>query len=367
LLYLIKESRSGADACRLLGERVRRHPIEVREFGTERRLSQALWRDLRRQSRADGLDLAHCHSYKAACYFGASRRLDRAAPRAAFTLHGMDLARWRDHAYVQGLNLLGAYLCDAVVACSGPIEQSYRKLPGLAPKLHMIRNGIILGGNPAGHRDGARAKLAARLDLPPDAVWLGCVGRLVAVKNHRLLLAAFAEASAAHPKARLLIIGDGPLQRALRDQAAQLGLADSVRFTGYVDDLADWYPCLDALVLTSTTEGTPMVVLEAGRCGVPVVASRVGGVPDLVLDGETGLLFPSEDRGALVQALRRILAAACERQALGAAARARIELEFSSERWGERHAELYRSLIRPDPRLLPDSFPNHGRGKASID
>jgi len=345
LLYLVKESRIGIEACRTLSKWVRQHSIEVREFSTDRRLSRSLWRILQQQSRDDGLDVAHCHSYKAACYFGWLRRLDWLAPRVAFTLHGLDLARVRDHAYIQGLNLLGAYPCDAVVACSEPIARSYRKFPGLGHKLHTIRNGIILGSSRPCHRECARAKIAARLDLPSDTVWLGCVGRLVAVKNHRLLLEAFGNLRGGYPRTRLLIIGDGPLEGALREHVAQFGLSDLVRFTGHIDNLDDWYPCLDVLVLTSTTEGTPMVVLEAGKHGVPVVASRVGGLPDLVCDGETGLLFPSEDRDALVQALRRVLDDARERQALGQAARKRIESEFSGAQWGELHAELYQSLI----------------------
>jgi glycosyltransferase involved in cell wall biosynthesis len=347
LLYLIIERRSGADRCRRLSERVRRHPIEVREFSADHRLSRSLWRDLQRQSRTDGLDVVHCHSYKAAVYFGGLGRLDRAAPQAAFTLHGMDLARWRDHAYVQGLNLLGAYLCDAVVACSWPIERSYRRFPGLGQKSRTIRNGIIPGSGRLVTRNCARAKIAARLGLPSDMVWLGCVGRLVAVKNHRLLLAAFADLLSHCPRIRLLFIGDGPLESELRQQVADLGLSHAVLFTGYVDDVDEWYPGLDVVVLTSTTEGTPMVLLEAGQCGVPVVASRVGGVPDLVRDGETGVLFPSGDRDALTQALWRVLTDARERQALGEAARVRVEREFSGARWGLRHAELYRSLAQP--------------------
>ncbi len=346
LLYLIVESRAGEAACKALAERVAAHPIEVHRLATQARFSKALYRDLHASLKQHELDVVHCHSYKAAFYFGTLRRLRRIASPVVFTLHGMDQARWHHYLYIQSYNYLGALLADKVVACSSPMAASYEKFPGLKRKLSTIRNGIaVTAPVDADARRLARQMISTRLGIPPDGVWLAIIGRLVEVKNHELLLNAFAALAAALPEARLLVIGQGPLEQQLRDQTAALRLSDSVLFTGYIGDMARWYPALDMVVLSSTTEGTPMAVLEAGNYGIPVVASAVGGIPDMVDDGTTGVLFPSGDQASLAAALARLAEDAALRARLGAAAREWVAARFSAGAWGREHAALYESLL----------------------
>src|SRR5690606_38745504 len=162
-----------------------------------------------------------------------------------------------------------------------------------APLAATVLNGIPVGRFSRGVE--ARARARERLGIPPDAAVLGCVGRLVELKNHRLLLACLPRLATAHPGLRLLLVGDGPVEAALRDEARALDIADRVVFAGACDDVPALLPALDVFVLPSLTEGLSIALLEACAAGLAVVASEVGGNPEIVRDGVSGRLFASGD------------------------------------------------------------------------
>jgi glycosyltransferase involved in cell wall biosynthesis len=215
--------------------------------------------------------------------------------------------------------------------------------------VHAIPNALV-GGNNAPHaalqdaRTARRAALAARFAADPARPWVALIGRLVPVKDHALLLAALA-ALPADERPQVFLVGDGPLRAELEAAATARGVADRVIFTGHVDDLAPLYQSLDLLVLCSASEGSPMVVLEAMSYGLPVLATAVGGVPDLVRDGETGLLCPAGDGRALAAALARLLADDNLRRRLGAAGFARARRDFDADAWACHHVALYRTCL----------------------
>src|SRR5262249_21327275 len=133
------------------------------------------------------------------------------------------------------------------------------------------------------------------------------VGRLSEVKCHDVLLRTFARLERQLPGAHLLLVGDGPLRTDLAQLAQRLGVAGQVRFAGYQAQPERFLQVMNVFALTSRSEGMPRAVLEAWAAGVPVVASRVGGLPELIADGQTGLLFPPGDENALARALLAIL------------------------------------------------------------
>lgn len=143
--------------------------------------------------------------------------------------------------------------------------------------------------------------------IPADAPLSGIVGRLVPVKNHRLFLDAAARVRAHVPDAHFVIIGDGELRGELEAQVDALGLRDAVTFTGWMQNLAPVYADLDINVISSVNEGTPVSVIEALAAGCPVVATAVGGLPDLLEQGAFGALVPSGDAEALAAAMVRVL------------------------------------------------------------
>ena len=128
---------------------------------------------------------------------------------------------------------------------------------------------------------------------------LVAAGRLAQIKRIDRLLRVFAAVHAAHPETRLCIVGDGPLRPELEAQAASLGLGDAVRFAGWSDAMPVWHAASDIVVNSSDSEGTPLVLIEAAASGRPAVATRVGGVPDVVVEGVTGWLVDREDEAAL--------------------------------------------------------------------
>jgi glycosyltransferase involved in cell wall biosynthesis len=143
--------------------------------------------------------------------------------------------------------------------------------------------------------------------IPADAALIGIVGRLVPVKNHRLFLDAAARVRAQVPDAHFVIIGDGELRGELEAQVDALNLRDAVTFTGWMQNLAPAYADLDINVISSVNEGTPVSVIEALAAGCPVVATAVGGLPDLLEQGAFGALVPSGDAEALAAAMVRVL------------------------------------------------------------
>ena len=161
---------------------------------------------------------------------------------------------------------------------------------------------------------------------------VGYVGRLVAIKDVPTLLTGFTELLERCPRARLLIVGDGVLRESLERVASDLQIGSRVRFAGWKHDLGSVYGAMDVVALTSRNEGTPVALIEAMATGVAVVATAVGGVPDVVTHNETGLLVPSGEPMALADALYRVASddELCRR--LGGNGRREVALRFRSQR-----------------------------------
>lgn len=197
---------------------------------------------------------------------------------------------------------------------------------------------------PAGRTEERAAALRAELGLAPDERVAGTVTRLVPVKGLDVLLRAARRVVDAAPRTRFVIVGGGREREALTRQAAELGLGERVIFTGERLNVADYYALFDLFVLSSRTEGFSNVILEAMHFGVPVVATAVGGNPEIVREGETGLLAPPENPEALAGAILRSLA---DREtAHRIVERARKELEkFTVPAYVEQMQNFYEELF----------------------
>lgn len=191
----------------------------------------------------------------------------------------------------------------------------------------------------------AAAAAAPPPTLPENVPLAGVVARLEPVKAVDVFLRAAALVAARIPDARFAVAGDGPLRCGLESLAASLGLAGRVAFLGWVEPVEPLLARLDVCVLPSRSEGLPVVLLEAMALGVPVVASAVGGVPEVVEDGVTGALVPPGDAGALAVAIERFLSDAGARAAAGGAARDRVGESFSLRGMRDAHIEAYAALL----------------------
>jgi glycosyltransferase involved in cell wall biosynthesis len=182
---------------------------------------------------------------------------------------------------------------------------------------------------------------------------IGCVARLAESKGQRELIRAFSELASRHPSAQLWFVGKdqetgGRLKAALRSLAETLGVSDRTVFWGYRDDVKELMQRMTLLALPSHIEAFPMVVLEAMALGVPVVATKVAGVPEIITDGETGVLVPPGDVGALSQAMDRVLSDSDLARSLGERGRESVTSKFTREKMlGEMRAIYSELLGRP--------------------
>jgi glycosyltransferase involved in cell wall biosynthesis len=189
----------------------------------------------------------------------------------------------------------------------------------------------------------------ARCGLPAGRRLVGIVARLEPIKNHRLLLDAFARLAPARPDVDLVLVGDGSLRAALEAQAEAAGVRGRVHFPGVVRDTPPLYRELDAFVLCSQAEGTPMSVLEAMASGLPVASTAVGGIPYLLDEGACGRLVPRGDAAALAGALAGLLDDRGAAAGLGAAARARAVARLSEAAMLDAYEAAYRALLARRP------------------
>jgi glycosyltransferase involved in cell wall biosynthesis len=189
-----------------------------------------------------------------------------------------------------------------------------------------------------------RGELRAELQLG-DAPLVGIVARLVPIKAHEVFLAAAVRVRAARPATRFLIVGDGELRAAMEQRVAALGLGDAVRFLGWRADLDRLYADLDVVVLTSRNEGSPVALIEAMAAGRPVVATAVGGVPEVVRDRISGHLVPARRPDAMAQAICEVLADPAGARLLGLAARDAVYPKYSVSRLIRDLEALYGDLL----------------------
>jgi sugar transferase (PEP-CTERM/EpsH1 system associated) len=209
-----------------------------------------------------------------------------------------------------------------------------------ARKVRTIRNGVDVGRFCPGDREGARRALG----LPVDAAVIGTVGRLDPVKDHAGLIRALALGGGGE-RGVLVIAGDGPCRKDLEALARSLGLEGRVRILGDRDDVPRVLQVLDVFVLSSVGEGMSNAILEAMATGLPVVATRVGGNPELVLDGVTGRLVPPRSPAALADAVGTYLDHPERARAHGAAGRTRTVAEFGLDQMLTAYTDLYRTCL----------------------
>jgi glycosyltransferase involved in cell wall biosynthesis len=195
-------------------------------------------------------------------------------------------------------------------------------------------------------RESPDRSLRQTLGWTEEHVVVGYVGRFVPIKDVDTLIAGFARFASREPRGRLLLVGDGELRASLEAQVRSLGLDGAVRFVGWRRDLAQVYGAMDVVGLTSRNEGTPVSLIEALAAGLPVVATAVGGVPDVIRQGETGLLIPPGNPAAFAAALDQIVSDADLRQRMSARGRSEVEQRFGRERLVAEVAALYFRLLR---------------------
>ncbi len=307
---------------------------------------QALWClvDLVRRFRATAPDVVVLRGYNAELLGRLGAVLAR-IPRVVVWVHHCEGLGPRGR--VRGLSdLVLDQVTDAyfgVAHAQVPYLVDHLRLP--RQKVRIIHNGV----DPS--RMGAEVDPEARaaLGMSPDDLVVGILAALRPEKDHETFLRAAALVAAAEPRARFLVVGDGPRLPALEALASESGLVDRVVFAGARDDVASVLAAMDVFVLSSSSDCFPMALLEAMAASLPAVCTAVGGVPEMLQDGVTGYLVPPRDPAALADGILRLSGAEQRRLTFGTAARARVEAEFTLERSVEEAQQRLVEVVSPGP------------------
>jgi sugar transferase (PEP-CTERM/EpsH1 system associated) len=314
----------------------------------------ALWRTLRRLRPAviHTRNLSCLEAQIPAALILGARRVHGEHGRDVFDLHG------RSRKY----NLLRRAIRPLVqryTTVSRDLAAWLQEVVGVPPaRIRQIYNGVDLEAfHPL---PGLRPPLAPAGFLPDEPLVIGTVGRLAAVKDQGTLVRAFARLITDRPglrlRARLVIAGDGPERPRVAEAVRQEGIGDLVWLAGERQDVPQVMGLLDLFVLPSLGEGISNTILEAQACGLPVVATRVGGNPELVQDGKSGLLVPAADPQAMAGALWRYARDGDLRRRHGAAARRRVEAEHDWGRCAAAYLAVYDELLGRSP-AAPQNHP----------
>ena len=288
---------------------------------------------MRDASGGDGIGVVHSHEFAMAVYGAAAARRVNAAH--VITMHGgrYYAERWRRRAALRW----AARRSNALVAVSRATGTDLSKTLGLDAKaVTVVPNGIPF-------RSGSRARLRQELGVADDAILIVAIGNLYPVKGHRVLLRALAGLPRGVTAAtwHLAIAGRGGEESALRALSREAGLERQIHLLGFRSDVPDILAAADIFVMPSLSEGLPLALVEAMAASLPVIASDVGGIPEVAERNAEALLVAPGDAAALTAALARLLGDGALRASLGAAAHGRAIRDFSIDRMGDAYERLY--------------------------
>jgi glycosyltransferase involved in cell wall biosynthesis len=337
-------------------------PEIVTAFSLTPKDGKALWK-LYWLIRKERPHIVHTHTAKAGFLGRLAARL-AGVPIIVHTFHGHVLHGYYGpvkNALLRRVEQSLARCTDRLVSVS---EEVKKDLIGYgiakAEKITVVPLGFDLDPFLDSHTH--QGEFRREMRLSDETKLIGIVGRIFPIKNHALFLESAAQISALEPASRFVIVGDGLLRPALEEQARRLGIVDRILFTGWRRDLPRIYADLDLLVVSSDNEGTPVSAIEAMASSCPVVATRVGGLPDVIDDKKTGHLVPPKDVEALASSIVDLLRSPEQLRELGQNARQAVRKRFTLQRLIADMDQLYSQLLQEKAILFPRTEPMHARG-----
>jgi glycosyltransferase involved in cell wall biosynthesis len=331
------------DELGTLGEELRGDGFTVHVLG---RRPGVDWRCASRLAailRVERVDLVHAHQYTP-FFYGSMARLPSGRPPVLFTEHG----RWfPDYPRAKRI-LANRFLLrrrDRAVGVCRSVREALIRNEGLpAGRVAVIYNGIDLHPAAATGPDSEGARRA--MGVGPEEMVILQVARLDALKDHATAIRTLERVVSRREDARLVLIGEGPELSKIQELARRRGVAPFVRFLGLRTDVARLLPGADMLLLTSVSEGMPLTLIEGMAAGLPIVATRVGGVGEVVEEGRTGLLASPGDDAALSEAILRLAGEPGLRSQMARHGPGRARDLFSEGRMHDAYLRLYREMIR---------------------
>ncbi len=287
-----------------------------------------------------GFDLIHTHGYRANL-IGLMAAKVCGLPVVA-TCHGF-IRNDRHLDFYTKLDMFLLRYFSAIISVSDRLASELVESGIDSNRLRVIANAVSYA--PAPHAAHARRDIRARLQIDEGDFVFGYVGRISEEKGLSDLVEAVQRWDREDDRWRVIVVGDGPQRDALERKVHDCGLGRRVFFVGFQNDMSKWYAAMDAFVLPSHTEGTPMVLLEAMATGIPAIATAVGGVPAIIDSGKNGLLVPSSDPAGLSDAMRSIARDEPLRARLSDNAKGLIREEYGVENWMSKITSVYLAAL----------------------
>lgn len=312
-----------------LGEHVASHGYSVRELAVRTKIDPIAVVSLARTIRAQKSDIVHTHLSTSSVNGCLAARLAR-VPSVA-TVHGLS----------GKLSFLAAH---HMIAVSADVRRHLTAQGLHESKISIVHNGVAVSAFPPGARETARDSLG----IPRGARVVGTTARLTPLKGVDSALHAVARLVQDWPDLKYVVFGDGEQEAELRALASSLQIEDSVVFAGYRSNLTDLLPALDVFLFPTLREAMGIAVIEAMAAGIPVIATRVGGIPEVVLPG-TGLLVEPSDPVAMTEAVDRLLREPELREALVRAASEHVREHYSCRRMAQRTLAVYEAVLARNP------------------
>lgn len=324
-----------------LAEELRKLPLSLTIIPEKKHGPITIALRLAKQFRRIRPDIVHTHKYKDSILASIVARC-LGVPCVVRVMHGMPepfvgLKNLKMACYMLVDRGVTRRLVKKIVAVSSDIEKVLSQIYG-KDRVVRIHNGIDLE---AVHVTTDRLSKRREWHIDDHVILIGTAGRLVPIKGHTILLKALRTLAERCPNIRLLLVGDGPLRDSLRTEAIRLGLEKIVIFAGHQEQPYDFINMMDIFVLPSLNEGIPMVLLEALALERPVVASRVGGIPEVVSHGTSGILINPAKEDELADALMELIRLRDKTVQLGIAGGHRVKQEFDAALMARRTIEMY--------------------------
>ena len=321
-----------------VGRALRADGFHIEVIGRRPGIDLACALRLRRFFRREAVGLVHAHQYGPLFYSALARWPSLKLP-ILFLEHGRDHPDYRRVKRIWANRIL-LHASDRFVAVGDAVRQALIDFEGLpADRVEVVHNGVDLNRHDLDLADRLQAR--ASFGWPEDAMIIMQVARLNRLKDQATALRTIRILHESCPHSRLILVGDGEDRDALEQKCIDLGLTSSVEFLGTRSDVPRLLAAADIFLLTSISEGVPLTLIEAMAASLPCVATRVGGVAEVVSDGETGLLAEAGDAAALARHLNRLAGDPAVREQLGAAGRRRAVARFDAAKMQRRYLEIY--------------------------
>lgn len=317
------------------GRKLQERGYKITSFNRKPGFDMSLIRDIRHYVKSHDVDVLHCHQYTPYIYGLLGAAFTKA--KVVFTEHGRfypDERKFKRVLLNPFLNLFTDYV-TAISSATRDALVEFENFP--REKIRIIYNGID-DSRYVLHEDKS---LRQSLGIKEGALILGTVARLDPIKNQKMMIKALKIIQQNYPETFLLIIGDGPERGKLESLASQLNLSSRVLFTGFKEDVHQYLNIMDIFLLTSFSEGTAVTLLEAMASGLPCIVTNVGGNPEIVQDGETGFVIPSDDEKALSEKICILFSNIDLMKRMGKAGRKRFEDNFTVDRMVSAYEAMY--------------------------